>query len=305
MSDTTFWKATYEVARKEVLQHLRTKRLLIIGPIFMVAMVLMTIVLPLVLINQNGGDALRQAAPDSLQNIALLFFFSGLFFLSGYFYFQLIPILLTADAVCSEWSHRTVFLLLSKPVSRTAFVLGKLAGSFATVAGVVIVALGLDYVALQIFLPGHSDFADVGRFFAALGILLLGVLAYASVSLLMSTLTKSATMAILSSVMLWIIVFPLLSSMDFFVALLQHGLEIFGSGNSYPHWSAYLSPGSSMATAGDVLSPLGPEASRGALGLLAGGGATTNVWGAVAALVVQTILFVALSIVVVRRRNFE
>ena len=44
---SSFTHAAYEVARKEVLQHIRTKRLLIIGVFFFVVLQLVTLVIPL------------------------------------------------------------------------------------------------------------------------------------------------------------------------------------------------------------------------------------------------------------------
>lgn len=301
-----FGRATYEIARKEVIQHVRTKRLLIIAPIFLFALVMVTIVVPLSFFTQEQMAGLQRESQTGLQNLVMLFFLSGVFIFSGYFYVQLIPILLTADAVCAEWSNKTIFLLLSKPVARSAFVLGKFLGSAATVAGLIVSLLLVDYLILQIIIPGHSSPEDWLRFAGALGILVLGAMAFASLSLLMGTLTKSAITANLVTVVLWIIVLPLLSNLDTIIwAFAQHGGAALGS--DPPTWAKYLSPGSCMGVASDVLSPV-TGTLRGLLGFIGGFfgfGSTLNAMGAVAALVVQTGIFLVLSLWVVNRRNFE
>lgn len=297
----------YEVARKEVLQHLRTKRIWIVLPLFLAAMVIVTIVFPMAILREEGLRDLGDASPVPLQNLVLLFFLSGFFFLSGYFYLQLIPILITADSVCSEWSNRTIFLLLSKPVSRTAFVLGKFAGSCIVVVAVVFGALLLDYLFLQVLLPGTSDGEAWGRFLGAMGILLLGGFAYASLALLFSTLTRTTVTANILAITSWIIAFPLLSRIDLLVAIFRHGIE--GALTDDPSavgigWSQYLSPGDSMRAASDVLVP---DVSRltGTVGNLFGVASGANPGLAVLALCIHIALYLGLALLVVRRRNFE
>jgi ABC-type transport system involved in multi-copper enzyme maturation permease subunit len=300
-----FAHAVYEVTRKEVLQHLRTKRLLILAPIFLAVMVLLTIVFPLLLLDQGNLNELEQASDSGLQNLVLLFFLSGFFFLSGYFYIQLLPIVLTSDSVCSEWSNRTIFLLLSKPVSRTAFVLGKFLGSAITVAGLVLVLLLLDYLVLQFTLPGFSSVEDWGRFAAALGLLVLGAMAYTALALLFSTLTRSAVTANVLAITAWIVVLPLLARLDFFIAVAAHGIEqaLADPEASGIGWSQYLSPGDSMRSATTALA--GDTQSGGLLASLAGLGSTADPAVGAFALLVQTALFLGLSVLVVQRRNFE
>lgn len=301
-----FMRATYEVARKEVLQHLRTKRLLIIGPIFILVMVLVTIVFPTSILKPRDIAAASAAAGVSAQNIAILFFLTPLLFLSGYFYLELVPILLTADAVCSEWASKTIFLLLSKPVSRVQFVLGKFFGSIVTVAGFLVGLMLLDYLLLQIFLPGHSGGEDWLRFFGALGILVLGATAYTSIALFFSTLTRSAVMANLLAITSWIMVFPLLAKVDYFIAVSKYGISAVSNNDPASigiGWSRYLSPGDSMTAAGKLLLPKLDSDTSGVLSLF--GVVGPDAFPAIVALLVQTGIFLGLSIWVVQRRNFE
>lgn len=298
-------RATYEVARKEFLQLLRTKRLLGVGLALIVTMVLLTIVVPIAFfdLDQEGavedefGDELGEGA--AIQNFVLLFFLSGFLIISGYFFIQLLPILLTADAVCSEWSNRTIFLLLSKPVPRWAFVLGKFFGIAVPVALFVAALLVLDYLALLTFVPDTPDAEAWGRFAGAVGIIALGVLAFSAVALFFSTLTRSGVASMLLTVVSWILVFPILAQTAFFIALARDKTGGLGDG---PTWSEYLSPGDMMGTASRILLPgdLGF-----AFAVFGGGFPEAEWWQAVLALVAHTVFFVVLSLVVVQSRNFE
>lgn len=297
-------RATWEVARKEVSQHMRTKRLLIVAPMFLLALVVVTLVFPRFFLANDELGSFSANVGISSQNIVMLFFLSGFFILSGYFYVQLVPILLTADAVCSEWSSRTIFLLLSKPVSRAAFVTGKFLGSVLTVSGLVTVLMVLDYLVLQLVLPGHSDGTDMLRFMGAVGVLCLGAMAFAAISLFFGTLSKSTTLANLLAITAWIIVLPLVGQLGFFVEAGRHGLSGFDAANA--RWSQYLVPGSSMTVASQVLAPIPDNASGlGLLRVFTGQLTTLDTGIACLALVGQTAVFLALSYWIVQRRNFE
>jgi ABC-2 type transport system permease protein len=296
--------AIWQVARKEMLQHVRTKRLFIIVPIFLVVMVLVTLVFPTTIIRHHDL-AQGFAAGTANQNIAMLLFFSGFFVLSGYFYLQLLAMVLTSDAISSEWSSRTLFLLLSKPVSRRAMVLGKFLGSADTVVAVVAVLVTLDYVLLVAVIPGSPSSESVLRFVEALCILLLGCLAFCAVGLFFSTLTRSTVSGILMALAAWMFVFPMLGSLDSIVNIGKNGLEGVTQGSGDFAWAVYLSPSSSMRVASNVLSPAAEGPMQNVFARLFGFSSPGEPWAAALALVAHTAIFLAASLAVVQRRNFE
>ncbi len=290
-----FLRTGWEVARKEILQHFRTKRLLIIGALLVLSLVLITLVFgPRILRGFDLGEA-----GVAGENFALLIYFST-FFVGGYFFIQLLAIVLTSDAVCSEWSSRTIFLLLSKPVARSAFVFGKFLGSFLTVAGTLVVLFSLDYAFMQGVYEGAPTAAEVGGFFGALGILVLGAAAFSSLALFFSTLSRSTVMSLLFTLGAWIIVFPLVAQIGLFSSLADRG---FDGDLTSPQvdWSRYLSPGAAMGVAGKAL--VTDDGMREALDFVSSAPAHTG-W-AIFALVVHTFLWFGLSFLIVQRRNFE
>lgn len=287
-----FWHATYEIARKEVLQNLRTKRLLGVGITVVLAMVLVTLLLPSFI----GTEFVSFLFPGDvvLANGIIGFFLENpLFIFSGIFLFQLMALLLTGDSVASEWDRRTIFLILSKPVPRSAFVLGKYLGVSISIGGFAVLTILLDYV-LLIMIHGAPGAEGFLRFAIGLGLVVLGMLAYAAIALLFSTLTRSAVTSTLLSIVAWVIIFPLIAQLDFFIALARFGFEgAAGGANVGMGWSQYLSPGPSMRESGTVLAAnlntsIAKDAGNAALALLG-----------------HIVVWVGLAFLVVKRRNFE
>ncbi len=310
MSD--FLRATYEVARKEVLQHIRTKRLLIIAGIMLFLLVMVTLVFgPQVTKDANvGGGTGNSDHPftNALENMVLTVYF-GVSLVGGLQFTQLLAIVLTGDAVCSEWSNRTIFLLLSKPVSRVAFVTGKLLGNlttvFVTIGGLFI----LDYGLMQFFYAGSPDGAEVAGFFLMLVFILLGCAAFASISLFFSTITKSTLMSFLYTLGVWLIGFPILGSIGVFTSLRDAARD--GTVQNFydlPQVQAwlYLNPVADMQAGLRALLPHDTGDTAQFLRLLNFFNGAPNDSGLAALmLVVYTLIFYGLSVLVVKRRNFE
>jgi ABC-type transport system involved in multi-copper enzyme maturation permease subunit len=291
---STFWNATWQVARKEVLQHIRTKRLMIIGGLIVFALVMVTLVFG-PRIAANLGDIENLGLEGAVENLLLSAFLGIL----GLVFIQLLPIVLTADAVCSEWSSRTIFLLLSKPVSRTAFVLGKFLGSVLTVTATLVVLLGLDYLIMQPLYAGSPNGEDVLGFVKFLAFLCVGTAALAALALFFSTITRSTAIAILVTLGTWLVGFNLIGEIGFFINL--------GSDNpdeGLQQGFRYLNPGYDMGLAIGFLVPETQDGGGGGPDF-AGAGAQAEPSIALLALLGHIGLWFGLALLIVRRRNFE
>ncbi len=299
-----FMHATKEIARKEFIMLMRSKRFIGVGITILIAMILLTLVLPLTLFNLQdlaesfGGGEIDGERIPHIHNGILLFFLSGIFLLSGFFLFQLMPIVLTADAVCSEWQHRRIFLLLSKPVPRPAFVLGKFVGIVLPLAALAALLLMIDYLIIVAVYPGVPSGVDWGRFFGTMGIITLGVLAFGALALMFSTITRSSVVSLLLSVMSWIIILPLLGQIQFFIDLANGGVGVFEV--EKVRWSNYLSPGGLMSSSGSVLQP-----ETGGFLAFFSGGAAPEWWATCIALFGHTLVYLFIAVFVVQIRNFE
>lgn len=311
MSD--FVRATFEVARKEVMQHIRTKRLLIIGLIMLFLLVMITLVFgPNVTKDASNVPSTTGNADhpytNALENTVLTVYF-GVSIVGGLQFTQLLAIILTGDAVCSEWSNRTIFLLLSKPVSRTAFVAGKMLGNLFTVFATIAVLFILDYILMQPFYAGSPDGAEVAGFFLMLLFILLGCAAFASISLFFSTITKSTLMSFLFTLATWLIGFPILGNIGVFMSI----RDAASNGNvqnfyDLPKVQAwlYLNPVADMQAGLRALLPHDDGSAATLLRYLNFfNGAPNDAVLAAFVLVGYTVGFFALSLVVVNRRNFE
>ncbi|HUR25678.1 MAG TPA: ABC transporter permease [Candidatus Thermoplasmatota archaeon] len=287
---STTWHATWEVARKEVLQHIRTKRLLIISGLIIVALGMITLVFGPRIARDIGDFGFGDGT--ALENLLLSVFFQ--FF--GLVFIQLLPIVLTADAVCSEWSSRTIFLLLSKPVSRTAFVLGKYLGSLLTVVVTLVILLGLDYLIMQPLYAGSPSADDVLGFVKFLGFLCVGCAALAALALFFSTVTRSTAIAILITLGVWLVGFSLIG----FVG------DILNIGRSDPNEDLamafhYANPGFDMGLAVGFLVP--DSGADGFTGAPAEGGPSPTI--ALLALLGHVVVWFSGALLIVRKRNFE
>ncbi|MEA3203613.1 MAG: type transport system permease protein [Thermoplasmata archaeon] len=299
-SGPAFGNAVYQVARKELLQHIRTKRLLIIGGVLVLLLTLITLVFGPTAVRRGGVSA----SGVSGENFILAFYF-GVFGIGGLAFTQLLSIVLTADAVCSEWSNRTVFLLLSKPVTRTAFVLGKFLGNLVTIALTLVTLFVAFYAIMQPFYEGSPSGDEVQGFFSMLAMVVLGSAAFAAISLFFSTLTRSSITSILLMLSLWIIVFPLLGSLG---TLMHFGDGTPSDSIAIQGWR-YANPIADMQSGARLLLPghqslfSTVEAFTDQLNPFSGAAKDTGI--AALVLVAYTVVFLAGSVLVVRRRNFE
>jgi ABC-type transport system involved in multi-copper enzyme maturation permease subunit len=305
-----FVRAVYEVARKEVLQHIRTKRLLVIGLFFVVMLQLVTMVLPQVF----GELESPEAGDPSLENSFFYFHLNASLF-GGLFAIQLLCIVLTADAVCSEWSQRTIFLLLSKPVSRTAFVLGKYLGSIASIVPLVAVIYVLQYLLMMAVYPGQPTGAEVGGFFLMLGMLTLGALAVSAVALLFSTLTRSTVLSLILTLLTVFFLLPIVSAIGDITYGFDESAHFRDGGDPAQapdpsdwryDWSHYATPSGTLAAAPGLLFVGDDDISEGfSLSLLIPQFAPHRTWMAILSGLGFTALLVGLSILRVRLRDFE
>ena len=303
-----FVRAAYEVARKDFLQHVRTKRLLVIGIFFIVVLQIVTMVIPLAF---GIADDDPPSGSPSRENEMFFFHLNASFF-GGLFAIQLLCIVLTADAVCSEWGNRTIFLLLSKPVSRTAFVVGKYLGSLASILPLVLVIYLLQYFLMMAIYAGQPTGDEVSGFFQMLGMLVLGSMAIASVALFLSTLTRSTVMALVLCLLTAIILLPLLSMIGDITLIVDEVNQDQSDGDFQPpdldswryDWSHYF-PGSALNSAPSKLMPGQGDDYVGAFsGLIPQSAPQRPLLSAFSGLA-YTALFVGLSILRVNKRNFE
>ena len=174
--------------RKELLEQWRTARLPIVSTVFL----LVGLSSPLFarftpeLLRAVGGDQFQIVLPtptaaDAYDQLAKnLGQFGGL-----------IAILLAMGSVATEKERGTAALILTKPASRAAFLVAKLVAIAATLAvATALAAAGAWFYTLVLFEP-----LPVTGFAAAAVLQWLALVAYAAITFVGSTLTRSALAA--------------------------------------------------------------------------------------------------------------
>jgi ABC-2 type transport system permease protein len=174
--------------RKEMLEQWRTTRLPIVAMVFL----LVGLSSPLLarftpeLIEAFAGDQFQIVLPtptsaDAWDQLAKNLGQFGV----------LIAVLLAMGSVATEKERGTAALLLTKPVGRGAFLIAKLAAIATTLAiSTAIAAAGAWFYTLVLFEP-----LPLAGFAAAVVLLWLGLVAFAAITFLGSTLTRSALAA--------------------------------------------------------------------------------------------------------------
>jgi ABC-2 type transport system permease protein len=174
--------------RKELLEQWRTTRLPIVAAVFL----LVGLSSPLLarftpeLIEALAGDQFQIVLPpptvaDAYDQLAKNLGQFG----------ALIAVLLAMGSVASEKERGTAALLLTKPVGRGAFLVAKIVAIGATLGiSTAIAAAGAWFYAYVLFEP-----LPLAGFVPAMALLWLGLVAFAAITFLGSTLTRSALAA--------------------------------------------------------------------------------------------------------------
>ena len=143
----------------------------------------------------GGSLAAATLAPEQRLRILLDLGLAGIEALS-----LLATIFLTVGLVLEEMESRTIYLVLTHPVPRTAYVLGRFGGTLAAVlAGMALMAL-LHLPLLWLFGWREPGFYAVAWLCAALKMAVIGVLALA-----LSLFSTSAPAAMLFAAFFWVL----------------------------------------------------------------------------------------------------
>lgn len=173
---------------KELLEQWRTRRLLMVTIVFVafgIASPFLARYTPELVAALAGDEFVIEVPPPTVGDAVAQFLRNlgqtGV----------LAAILLAMGSVAGEKERGTAALILTKPASRAAFLLAKASGIAVTLAIAVTAAgvAGLGYTAFLFELP------PVGGYAAMCALLLLQMAAYAAVTFLGSTLTRSAMAA--------------------------------------------------------------------------------------------------------------
>lgn len=304
-----FWRAVFEIARKEVLMFVRTKRLYLMGGLYALGFLALTLIVANALNGIFGpqlDDLVNGESGFRLSKANLVMAFAMFLPILGAFTFlNIVGLVFTFDGIVREYEDRSLFLILSKPVTREALVLGKFAGAAFTIGALFFsVATVAYFIAIMVVgqLPSPGDY---GRYFTGLGLVFLGILALASLGLLSSAVSRTTTMSVMFSISMWLIVLNIIANSGFFYAAMTRQLE---ADPWYITATKYINPSLSGGPAAKIM--LNTKGMQEATG--SGFALDFGVFGfeldpgiMALSLIAFTLVFLFATIFVVSKRNFE
>ncbi len=200
------FRIIYEVTRKEILEHFKTKRLLVIAIVF-TAVFLIVAVLGNYLVGGAGGDEpAYEQGPNTV--LLLMISFTALFP-------PIIAIALGYDSIVGERTRRSLHLILSKPVDRSSIFIGKFLSIFLSIVIIYLIVGTIGYI-LVIVLSGQiPSLEEVSRAYAAIGLILFSAGCWVLFIMLFSTSFKTVTSTIIFSVLFWLFILNIISQSGF------------------------------------------------------------------------------------------
>jgi len=178
------------ITKYEIIKNLRSKRLYIYFGLIALILALITI-MPYIF-----SDGLPKDATDLITN------YTG-------FVTTLIVIgvpLFAASALSSEFEERTALLMFTRPVKKESIFVGKFIGSFLiAAAGILVYYLFAIIVSFAVVGTVH------GETLASLGIALVFVFAAGGFSMLLSSIFKRSTNAVILSIFALLLILPMIT----------------------------------------------------------------------------------------------
>ena len=196
-----FIQTIWTIANKEMRIHFKTKRLLVIGIIFLAVFIIFSVWGGYLTSSDQDEPSYEEGAESVM--IMVLGFSS--------FFPPILAIALTYDSIVGERVNKSMYLLISKPVKKEAIYLGKFLGAWISIAMVYIGVMTIGYL-IVIGLSGQVPSGiDVAMVYVAVFYILLGVAAWISLFMLFSTTFKTIASTLITAVLMWLFVLSLVS----------------------------------------------------------------------------------------------
>jgi len=177
--------SAWEIAKKEFYEYLKTKRLIIIGSLYIAGFLISVGILSYYSSHSPEDFSSIMASAHSTVSI----------------FYIILPITLSYDLIVRERSRKSIYLLLSKPVSREEVIFGKFLGVLMIILCIIIPIATLGHL-IAILYCGFPDIESIARAYAYIGVVILGAECYISFSMLFSIITKTTATSLISSLII-------------------------------------------------------------------------------------------------------
>jgi ABC-type transport system involved in multi-copper enzyme maturation permease subunit len=196
------FKVIFDVTKKEIFENFKTLRLIIISIIFLIVFLIIAVYGGYIVGSANPDEAAYERGANNVLSMVLAF--TGIFP-------PILAIALSYDSIVGERTRRSLHLVLSKPVDRSSIYIGKFLGSFLSIAIVYMIVVTIGYAAVIGMSGKVPSLEDVGRAYAAIGIILFSAACWVLFVMLFSTSFKTVTSTIIFSVIFWFFILNFLS----------------------------------------------------------------------------------------------
>lgn len=198
---TSFISTVATVFRKEMWEHFKTWRLIVIGGIFAFVFIVISLYGG-ILVGQGNTQLSFKAGANSVLNLVLSFtgFFPGL-----------MAIVISYTAIVGERSRKSLILLTSKPVKRPALFAGKFLSSYFAIVLVYMVVMTVGYIGVVAASGKVPSLEEVGRAYGAVAFVLFTMACWVVFAMFLSSLLKNPITVAVSAIMIWFLVMPIVS----------------------------------------------------------------------------------------------
>ncbi|MCD5401107.1 ABC transporter permease [candidate division NPL-UPA2 bacterium] len=191
-------QTTKVVAKKEIHELLKTKRLVIMGLLCLVSVLIIAII--------HGLGFKLVEMVRSLEFIFVILGGGGLF-----------AILLGHDAIVDERRQKTLIFLLSQPIEKDGIFYGKFVSRLVAIAIVFFPVVSLGMI-VQVALSGNVPaLGDVGRVYLSLLAMFFGFTCWLALTFLFSSFLKTPFACLVVVLVLFILVRPILPLLYLFL----------------------------------------------------------------------------------------
>ncbi|MDI6917367.1 MAG: ABC transporter permease subunit [Thermoplasmatales archaeon] len=240
------------IAKKEFYMNFKTKRLLVIGIILGVVFISAS-TYGGILIGGNPDEPLYKQGPNTVLGMVLS--------ITSIFP-AILAIALSYDSIVGERVKKSIYLLLSKPVSRNEIFCGKFLGAFSSIAVVYVAVLSIGYICIIGVSGVLPSAGDVLKACGALGLILLCIACWAALAMFFSTLFKTTTSCLIVSIVMWLFIIPIISQIGVvYYAVTTNALTSYGFKNTDFPWYAKMlyaiNPDNCMSAYSNILGGVG------------------------------------------------
>ena len=244
---TGFMYTVMTVFRKEMWEHFRTKRLIIIGAIFAFVFAVLALYGNYLEPDPTGagprGYNFERGANAVLGTVlSFTSFFPGL-----------MAIVISYTAIVGERAKKSLILLTSKPVKRPALFLGKFLSSYFAIVLVYLIVVTVGYLGCIAASGKVPSLEGFGRAYGAIAFVLLTMACWVAFAMFLSSYLKNPITVAVAAIMTWFLIMPLVSQAGFLYWVFSNsnegpprnadiGLQSLSSGNATIVFSGLDSP---------------------------------------------------------------